>query len=113
MLKSFLITWMKDKTLTDHMKDPLFVLKLLGVVVTVFLGWLALYGDSMWFSRESGEALERRQVTIESDSKHRDDLIMKEQHHLHEKLDDMRLEQKEDISDLKGVIIDYIRSKHD
>lgn len=98
---------MANKGMASYMKDPSFVLKILGVVGTLFIGWIAM-GDSMWFGKDAGEALERRQITIESDSKHRDDLIMKEQTHMRETLKDMRTEQKEDFKELKTVIIDYI-----
>ena len=64
---------MANKGMASYMKDPSFVLKILGVVGTLFIGWLAMYGNSMWYSKDAGESLERRQIVIESDSKHRDD----------------------------------------
>lgn len=100
----------KQSAIKNYLTSTTFFHAALTVLVLLILGYVALYGDDRWFSKEKGLAIEKRQVIIESDSKHRDDLIMKEQHHMHEKLDDMRVEQKEDITELKNIVIDYLRS---
>ena len=97
-------------TLKKYFSSVTFIHVLLTGIVFLIVSYIVLRGDDRWGAKEKVDAMEKKQVQIETDSKHRDDMIMKEQHHMHEKLDDMRVEQKEDIGELKNLVIDYLRS---
>lgn len=84
------------------MKDPMSVLKILGVAGTIFLGWLALYGNSMWYSKDAGLVLEDKVADIEHKVVSNHERHLLEQKHTNEKLDE-----------LKELIKDYYRERRE
>jgi hypothetical protein len=68
-------------------RDPMNVLKLIGVFATIFLAWLALYGNSMWYSKDAGMILEDKVVRVEHTVESQHQLHLLEQKHTNEKLD--------------------------
>lgn len=94
----------------NHMKSSTFIQSIFAALAFLIFGYIVFYGDDRWFSKTKGEAIEKRQVIIESDSKHRDDMIVQKQQHMLEKLNDIHVDHKEDMSEMKGLIVDYLNS---
>jgi len=83
-------------------RDPMNILKLLGVSATIFLAWLALYGNSMWYSKDSGLLLEDKVTEVEHRQESQHEMHLLEQRHTNEKLDE-----------LKVMIKDYYQNRRD
>ncbi len=90
----------EPSALSSYFRSTTFIHVLLTALGALVLSFVVLYGNDVWFSRDKGEELEKQQVLIEIDSKHRDEMIMQEVKHINEHL-----------VDLKTMFKDYVKHK--
>lgn len=98
---------MAAKEIVNRMRDPLTVLKILGIAAGLFLAWLAMYGNAMWYGKEAGVALEDTVTALEHKSDMQHALQVQQNDHTKEKLTDIETSQKENHTELIRMIKDY------
>lgn len=73
----------------DNVLKHFLIEKGIPILALLIVSFVLLYGNDLWYSREKGEQLDRRQIRLEEGQKH----------------------TNETLKDIKGIMIKYFEGK--
>jgi len=80
-------------------------LRIFIALAAILIPSIIFFGNAYWFSKEKGEAIEKKQDALEQTLEHRHELHLIEQKHTNEKLDEFKQHTDEQLSELKQIIL--------